>query len=276
MVLTPPVSHNSSEYDITSSPDAGTRRITAAKLASSNGRSSHPSTRYTPADEVSENSVCSRMSSPREHSRRDSDHPSQGQPGMFPQVDRQEQSGHKRKRSDLDDPLAYGEQRTHDYSASMRPEPQHMANRALHVLGNGSHNAPLYYQNGTEQHNGHTWHPEGPVQSQAPTNGVRPNTSEAQMAEVLQRETSVSEAPSRSWESQPTTNGQTASDQYGHEPITPPAMVAMKRKRNFSNRTKTGCLTCRTRKKKCDEARPRCEFCHPLVPIAIVGTHGSI
>lgn len=32
-----------------------------------------------------------------------------------------------------------------------------------------------------------------------------------------------------------------------------------KRKRNFSNRTKTGCLTCRKRKKKCDEAKPECE-----------------
>lgn len=32
-----------------------------------------------------------------------------------------------------------------------------------------------------------------------------------------------------------------------------------KRKRNFSNRTKTGCLTCRKRKKKCDEAKPECK-----------------
>ena len=32
-----------------------------------------------------------------------------------------------------------------------------------------------------------------------------------------------------------------------------------KRKRNFSNRTKTGCMTCRKRKKKCDEGRPECE-----------------
>lgn len=36
-----------------------------------------------------------------------------------------------------------------------------------------------------------------------------------------------------------------------------------KRKRNFSNRTKTGCLTCRKRKKKCDEAKPECEL-NPL------------
>jgi hypothetical protein len=32
-----------------------------------------------------------------------------------------------------------------------------------------------------------------------------------------------------------------------------------KRKRNFSNRTKTGCMTCRRRKKKCDETRPECK-----------------
>jgi hypothetical protein len=31
-----------------------------------------------------------------------------------------------------------------------------------------------------------------------------------------------------------------------------------KRKRVFSNRTKTGCITCRRRKKKCDEGKPEC------------------
>lgn len=34
-----------------------------------------------------------------------------------------------------------------------------------------------------------------------------------------------------------------------------------KRKRNFTNRTKTGCHTCRGRKKKCDEAKPKCMAC---------------
>jgi hypothetical protein len=33
---------------------------------------------------------------------------------------------------------------------------------------------------------------------------------------------------------------------------------AKKRKRQFANRTKTGCGTCRRRKKKCDEAKPEC------------------
>ena len=38
-----------------------------------------------------------------------------------------------------------------------------------------------------------------------------------------------------------------------------------KRKRNFSNRTKTGCMTCRRRKKKCDETRPECEYAQKIV-----------
>ena len=38
------------------------------------------------------------------------------------------------------------------------------------------------------------------------------------------------------------------------------AQPSPKRKRVFSNRTKTGCLTCRRRKKKCDEQHPVCEF----------------
>jgi hypothetical protein len=37
-------------------------------------------------------------------------------------------------------------------------------------------------------------------------------------------------------------------------------MDAKKRKRQFANRTKTGCGTCRRRKKKCDEAKPECTF----------------
>lgn len=44
-----------------------------------------------------------------------------------------------------------------------------------------------------------------------------------------------------------------------------------KRKRNFSNRTKTGCLTCRRRKKKCDEQKPECKSWtkSPLIPFCV-------
>lgn len=44
-----------------------------------------------------------------------------------------------------------------------------------------------------------------------------------------------------------------------------------KRKRNFSNRTKTGCMTCRKRKKKCDEQKPECTLCslrHKMISLA--------
>ncbi|KAJ5340164.1 Maltose/galactoside acetyltransferase [Penicillium brevicompactum] len=37
--------------------------------------------------------------------------------------------------------------------------------------------------------------------------------------------------------------------------------VAQKRKRVFSHRSKTGCMTCRRRKKKCDEQHPACNNC---------------
>ena len=39
-----------------------------------------------------------------------------------------------------------------------------------------------------------------------------------------------------------------------------------RRKRIFSNRTKTGCMTCRKRKKKCDELHPECKNPFPLLP----------
>lgn len=48
-----------------------------------------------------------------------------------------------------------------------------------------------------------------------------------------------------------------------------------RRKRVFSNRTKTGCITCRRRKKKCDEGKPECLLaqCAPLMHAStILGT----
>ena len=40
-----------------------------------------------------------------------------------------------------------------------------------------------------------------------------------------------------------------------------PGDAPTKRKRNFAHRTKTGCHTCRHRKKKCDEQKPICGNC---------------
>ncbi|KAF7714723.1 Fungal Zn(2)-Cys(6) binuclear cluster domain-containing protein [Penicillium ucsense] len=57
-------------------------------------------------------------------------------------------------------------------------------------------------------------------------------------------------------------SGQSASSpSYLSDRGTNSGQVAPKRKRVFSNRTKTGCMTCRRRKKKCDEQHPACNNC---------------
>ena len=43
-----------------------------------------------------------------------------------------------------------------------------------------------------------------------------------------------------------------------------------KRKRQFANRTKTGCGTCRRRKKKCDEGKPECMLIAPFTPVLLL------
>jgi len=48
------------------------------------------------------------------------------------------------------------------------------------------------------------------------------------------------------------------------DPATGVRVDPKRRKRVFSNRTKTGCITCRRRKKKCDEGKPECQLPPPL------------
>jgi hypothetical protein len=80
------------------------------------------------------------------------------------------------------------------------------------------------------------------VSNQAPINGARV-TESSQVAQ---------DAPTNRYEESPV---------EGYSPGADPSDPHSKRKRNFSNRTKTGCHTCRTRKKKCDEAKPECNNC---------------
>lgn len=95
----------------------------------------------------------------------------------------------------------------------------------------------------------------------------RPYYSEARMAEALQRE-------NNSYDSMPMHESQFGSpdddddhqhahqySDYGGTPRTQAQrdLDRTRRKRVFSNRTKTGCMTCRRRKKKCDELHPECK-----------------
>lgn len=60
------------------------------------------------------------------------------------------------------------------------------------------------------------------------------------------------------------TNMADAAGGHGAESSPQPPGSAPRRKRQFTNRTKTGCITCRKRKKKCDEGKPECECWIPF------------
>lgn len=88
---------------------------------------------------------------------------------------------------------------------------------------------------------------------------------DAHMANVLQRET-------RGYESMPRDSYGSPEDDddpnghYGDYGTNRSSqdLDRKRRKRVFSNRTKTGCMTCRRRKKKCDEQHPECKLPTPL------------
>lgn len=88
-------------------------------------------------------------------------------------------------------------------------------------------------------------------------------TSDEQIGEALQRASQNMDAQQRGGYQSPGDDDRSANPygNYGHDRREMSAgSDPKKRKRNFSNRTKTGCMTCRRRKKKCDENRPECEF----------------
>ncbi|KAL2872238.1 uncharacterized protein BJX67DRAFT_104353 [Aspergillus lucknowensis] len=93
------------------------------------------------------------------------------------------------------------------------------------------------------------------------------DASDAQLAEALQREAQGPDTSQKQWDS----INRPLEGSLSSEPVLAPpfsqdrpqtaVQIAPKRKRVFSNRTKTGCMTCRRRKKKCDEQHPACNNC---------------
>lgn len=53
-------------------------------------------------------------------------------------------------------------------------------------------------------------------------------------------------------------NGSTSDDPIVHPHCN---QIRARKRRQLASRTKTGCRTCRKRKKKCDEAKPKCKNC---------------
>ncbi|GAD97973.1 C6 zinc finger domain protein [Paecilomyces variotii No. 5] len=93
------------------------------------------------------------------------------------------------------------------------------------------------------------------------------DTSDAQLAEALQREAQGQDPAQKGWGAMsrpadsPAEMDQRALSYGPDRPQGSAVQVGPKRKRVFSNRTKTGCMTCRRRKKKCDEQHPACNNC---------------
>lgn len=86
---------------------------------------------------------------------------------------------------------------------------------------------------------------------------------EQHLGEVIQRETQRLDTQNEYSHGTPGDDDNKSAMHYGQQYLRDgdsPQSDLKKRKRNFSNRTKTGCMTCRRRKKKCDENKPECKY----------------
>lgn len=109
---------------------------------------------------------------------------------------------------------------------------------------------------------------DGPLDPSIESSEARPYFGpDARMAEALQRENRNYDSMSRDQYGTPEDDDDQQYGDYGggRGSQSGMEMERKRRKRVFSNRTKTGCMTCRRRKKKCDELHPECK--HHMVSI---------
>ena len=163
-----------------------------------------------------------------------------------------EPSQHKRRRSMSSD-QGLPSPRRYDYNPPKRIETQqqHMADRALHVLDSTTNQSPPHSYYSTtpsgQDRSGYAYE-----RTYNNSGGAHSSTPEGRLAEAFSRETSEHHYASSA-------NGVDHEKMEEGRDALQTLQPGQKRKRNFSNRTKTGCITCRSRKKKCDEGRPHCE-----------------
>ena len=124
------------------------------------------------------------------------------------------------------------------------------------------------HNGGVAQMHGHgnPWHDRATLSQNYQSRGSRADSSDAQLAEVLQRDVHGQDNTEKHWPGVNRSEEDQAdpdNQRYGsyEQERTPHdgSNAGPKRKRVFSNRTKTGCMTCRRRKKKCDEKHPSCK-----------------
>ncbi|KAJ5951451.1 uncharacterized protein N7479_009864 [Penicillium vulpinum] len=172
----------------------------------------------------------------------------------------------KRKRSesqerDTPNPEAVNASRSPNRPESNQPNPNGSIPGSVSEMDRGNHSAtPSHRSDGNDAGQTSANSPWSEYDSQLITQAQRAqqiDASDAHLADALQRETGQERS---------VTNRSTPGTQQPSSPSFAPdrngaMQVAPKRKRVFSNRTKTGCMTCRRRKKKCDEQHPACNNC---------------
>ena len=185
----------------------------------------------------------------------------------------------KRKRSDSRERDSTNASRSpaNRPAESNQPNPNGNMPGSVSEVERGNHSAtPSHRSEGNDAGQTSANSPWSEYDSQLITQAQRAqqiDPSDAHLADALQRETGQERS---------TTNRSTPGGQQPSSPSYTPdrhgaMQVAPKRKRVFSNRTKTGCMTCRRRKKKCDEQHPACKstpnrsssFLYKLFPVQI-------
>ncbi|KAK6371059.1 hypothetical protein LTR64_006306 [Lithohypha guttulata] len=197
--------------------------------------------------------------SPGESPRHGTVNPGRNSNTSHPYMNNHDMAQRKRRRSasPTQDPLS--PPRRYDYhpprKVDAQQQQQHLADRALHVL------------DATNQHQAHSYYSTTPSGQERPSygydraySGMNGNHSPAPLPEDGRMSEAYSREPSEQHYASSANDGDQDKQDDGNERPSP-IQTGQKRKRNFSNRTKTGCTTCRRRKKKCDEARPQCNNC---------------
>jgi hypothetical protein len=167
------------------------------------------------------------------------------------------EGSHKRKRSDSVE--IRREQVIHVHT----PESAYPQHDSREAYGTPSRDYRSY---GDEHRDKETWYPhreERSYDSQQNSATAPHGQTEEQIGDALRRATGQMDHGDYSNASPDGDDHSiTCGGQYSSDPRRDAFMQhdSKKRKRNFSNRTKTGCLTCRRRKKKCDEQKPECKL----------------
>ena len=170
----------------------------------------------------------------------------------------------KQKTSESKDCSPYEGSTAHDSSASERPGTHQFYDRAPLAVGYPGYSDTGYYANDhSADLNGTNRHIVPPKTTlQQPPQSVsdaRPVTTDSQLSQTLLCETNAQDGQSRFWDGQQSTNDEDSQSLYSPDSPNTITVFRPKQKRNSSNRSKMGCVTCRERKRKCDEAHPICE-----------------